>query len=83
MSLEEIIEAKVEAGVIKALKRFVHLVPPEYYTVDEVASMMKVHPETVSRMCRNGEITYLKFGKFVRISPADFAKYTEKNKISS
>ncbi len=83
MSLEEIIESKVEAGVEKALKRFIHLVPPEYYTVDEVAAMMKVHPETIARMCRNGEIPYLKFGKFVRISPADFADYIKKNQISS
>jgi excisionase family DNA binding protein len=37
------------------------------YTVDEVAAQLKVHPRTIRRKIRSGEISALKVGKQYRI----------------
>ncbi len=34
----------------------------EYYTVEEVAATLKLHPYTIRRLCREGKIPCFKFG---------------------
>lgn len=36
---------------------------PAYYTANEVAEMLSVHPNTVYAMARRGELPSVKFGK--------------------
>lgn len=37
--------------------------PPVLYTVQEVGAMLKVHPQTVRDLHRNGELGFIKAGK--------------------
>jgi excisionase family DNA binding protein len=46
--------------------------PEEMLTVAEAAARLKVHPETIRRAIRKGELRALRFGhRTVRIAPAD------------
>ncbi|QIK82637.1 helix-turn-helix domain-containing protein [Sanguibacter sp. HDW7] len=42
--------------------------PPRYYTIDEAAELMRIHPKTLAKIARRGEI------KCVRTSRAKTAK---------
>ena len=36
---------------------------PEIYTVEEVAEALRLHPYTIRRLCREGRIPGVKFGR--------------------
>ena len=45
-----------------------------FYTTEEVAEIFKMHPKTIRRMCKNGEIRAMKLGGEYRISEEDLKK---------
>lgn len=47
----------------------------KFYTVDEIASIIDLHPKTVRRFIREGKIKAVKIGRSWRISQEDFAEY--------
>lgn len=47
----------------------------EYYTVDEVAAKLRVHKETVKRLCQSGELRGKKVGRIWRISQQALDEY--------
>lgn len=48
------------------------------YSVDELANMFDVHPETIRRMLKRGEIKGYKFGREWRVNEDELKKYTER-----
>ncbi len=49
-----------------------------FYTTDEVASLLKVDPETVRRYVRSGDLKAVKLGgKFIRIEKTDLNSFIE------
>src|SRR3990172_3557738 len=46
----------------------------EYLTVEEVAGLLRIHPNTVCRWCRQGRLQALRFGKGWRIPRTTLAK---------
>ena len=46
-----------------------------FYSKNEVADLFCVHPRTVHRMIKNGDIKAIKFGKVVRIPAQSLKKY--------
>lgn len=51
-----------------------------YYTISEAADLLAIHPMTVRRMIRRGEIAFVKVGSHYRIS-ADAIAETKNEKI--
>ena len=49
----------------------------EFYTVDELASILKVDPETVRRFIWNKKLKAFKVGGSWRISKEELKKYLE------
>lgn len=49
----------------------------KYYTVDEIAEMIKIHPKTVQRYIREGRLKATKVGKSWRVSGHDLSVFTE------
>lgn len=49
----------------------------KYYTVDEIAEMIKIHPKTVQRYIREGKLRASKVGKGWRISGHDLSIFAE------
>lgn len=47
----------------------------EVLTVDEVARYLRVHPMTVQRWCRIGDLPAAKIGRAYRIKKADLDKW--------
>lgn len=52
----------------------------EYYTIEEVAKMLKVVYLTVYRWIQDGKLTAYKAGKQYRIKKADLDKFVERKK---
>ena len=50
-----------------------------YYTVNEVAEMLHLRPNTIYRMIRRGAIKAHKFGKAVRISQVEIDRLGKVN----
>ena len=48
------------------------------YTVEEVADLLKIKPETVRIMLRDNEINGFKAGKAWRVTEDDLKKYIQK-----
>lgn len=48
-----------------------------YFTVDEVARMLSIHPKTIQRYIREGKLAATKIGKSWRISGHDLSRFTE------
>jgi excisionase family DNA binding protein len=44
---------------------------PLAVNISTAAELIGVHPETVARLCRRGELTHLRIGRAVRIRVAD------------
>jgi excisionase family DNA binding protein len=42
---------------------------------DEAAALLKIHPKTLQRMARNGEITGIHIGKLWRFRASDLEKW--------
>jgi excisionase family DNA binding protein len=54
----------------------------KYYTVDEIAEMIKIHPKTVQRYIREGRLKASKVGKSWRVSGHDLSTFTEGGSVS-
>lgn len=49
----------------------------KYFTVDQIADMLKIHPKTVQRYIREGKLKANKVGKSWRVSGHDLSIFTE------
>ncbi|MFO0754759.1 MAG: MEDS domain-containing protein [Thermodesulfovibrionales bacterium] len=49
----------------------------EFLTIEEVAKILKMHTNTVYKMCREGKLPSVKIGKEWRIERSRFAKFLE------
>jgi DNA binding domain, excisionase family len=49
----------------------------KYYTVDEIAALIKIHPKTIQRYIREGRMKANKVGKSWRVSGHDLSAFTE------
>lgn len=58
-----------------ALKRFRLLPTRSILTPEEVGRLLHIHPKTVNRMAREGEIPGFKLGKYWRFLNADLDHY--------
>ena len=48
-----------------------------YYTVEQIAQMLQMHPKTVQRYIREGKLRAVKVGKGWRIGGHDLSVFTE------
>lgn len=48
-----------------------------YYTVEQIAQMLQMHPKTVQRYIREGKLRAVKVGKGWRVSGHDLSVFTE------
>lgn len=48
-----------------------------YYSVDEIAELLKIHPKTVQRYIREGKLKANKVGKSWRVAGHDLSIFTE------
>ena len=49
----------------------------KYYSVDQVAEMIHMHPKTIQRYIRQGRLKAQKIGKVWRITGHDLSTFTE------
>lgn len=49
----------------------------KFYSVDEIAELIKIHPKTVQRYIREGKLKANKVGKSWRVSGHDLSTFTE------
>jgi len=55
---------------------------PVYYTIEEVAEILKVNPESVRRWVRAKKIPAIKLGgKYIRILATDLESFTNSSKV--
>jgi excisionase family DNA binding protein len=52
--------------------------PEEYLTVDEVATMLRLVPQTVRNMMDRGDLPFIRIGRRVRIKRSDFDRFVER-----
>jgi len=52
----------------------------KYYTVEEIAEMLKMNKFTVYKWVQNKQIKFIKIGSSVRISEDDLQEYLDKCK---
>jgi excisionase family DNA binding protein len=50
------------------------MAPEVYYTLEEAASMLKLHPQTLRRWIREGKLPAKRFGKQFRLRREDFER---------
>ena len=43
----------------------------EYMSIKEVADFLALHPNTIYRLCKQGDIPSIKFGTTIRINKED------------
>jgi excisionase family DNA binding protein len=48
---------------------------PEMLTVDEVAAVLRIHPRSVQRWARDGQISSVRVGRSYRIPRADVLRW--------
>ena len=48
-----------------------------YYSVEQIAQMLNIHPKTIQRYIREGKINAVKLGKSWRVSGHDLSRFTE------
>lgn len=53
------------------------VVTEKFYTVDEIAALIKIHPKTLQRYIREGKLKANKVGKSWRVSGHDLSTFTE------
>lgn len=56
--------------------------PNHLLTVDAVAERLVVHVRTVRRKIADGELVAHRFGRALRVSPADLDDYVKRNRAS-
>jgi len=49
----------------------------KFYTVNEIADILKVKPLTIYRLIKAGKIHTINVGRAVRISDSEFKRFTE------
>lgn len=49
----------------------------KFYSVDEIAELIKIHPKTVQRYIREGKLKACKVGKSWRVTGHDLSTFTE------
>jgi excisionase family DNA binding protein len=49
----------------------------DYYTVEQISTMLKIHPKTVQRYIREGKLRATKIGKGWRVAGHDLSAFTE------
>jgi len=54
----------------------------EFYTVPQVAEMLKVHRRSVARWIQAGELRAVKLGNRYRISEEDLEKFLEERRTN-
>ena len=53
-----------------------------YYTIEEVANILKVNPESVRRWVRAKKLPAIKLGgKYIRVSAIDLDSFTKNSKV--
>ena len=55
----------------------------EYLTAEEAAKYLGIHPSTVRRLARRGELPAFRIGKLWRFEPAELMKEKEKKEESA
>jgi excisionase family DNA binding protein len=50
------------------------MTPETYYTLDEAAALVKLHPQTLRRWIRQGKLTAKRFGKQLRLRWQDLER---------
>jgi len=55
----------------------------KFYTVDEISTILDMHPKTVQRYMREGKIKATKLGKSWRVSESDFHTFTQSKSVDS
>ena len=53
------------------------LMDEKWYTVEELATKLKLHPESIRRSIRAGKLGAVKFGKVLRIPESSFVDYVK------
>jgi excisionase family DNA binding protein len=48
-----------------------------YYTVDQIAELLHIHPKTIQRYIREGKLPASKIGKSWRVSGHDLSRFAE------
>lgn len=56
---------------------------PHFYSVRQVAKALALHPRTIERKIRAGEIKAVRFGKGWRIEKSELDRYIAKSKKNS
>ena len=51
----------------------------DYYTVEQISSLLDIHPKTIQRYIREGKLRATKIGKGWRITGHDLSTFTESN----
>ncbi len=59
----------------KMLKTEVKYIMEEFYTVKEIAEILKINKVTVQRWCKTNELPAVKIGKSYRIERNDFEEW--------
>lgn len=49
----------------------------DYYTVDQISSLLNIHPKTIQRYIREGKLRAAKIGKGWRVSGHDLSTFIE------
>ncbi len=49
----------------------------QYYTVEQISEMLKMHPKTIQRYIREGKLNAVKIGKGWRVSGHDLSTFME------
>lgn len=55
---------------------------PIFYTTEEVADLLKVHPKTVREMIKSKRLQAIRVGQEYRITDEQIRQYIEENKTS-
>ena len=54
-----------------------------YYSVEQIAAMLHMHPKTIQRYIREGKLRATKIGKSWRIAGHDLSRFTEEHRTAS
>ena len=56
---------------------------PIYYTIEEIANMLKVNPESVRRWVRSGKMKAIKLGgKYIRVEATNLDDFINRSKVT-
>jgi excisionase family DNA binding protein len=55
---------------------------PEFFTVKEVATTLKLHPLTIYEYIRAHKLPAVKFGRYYRVSLSDLHRFLDMQKVT-